>query len=71
MRSNSCPKCQGPMTEGFLVDAVYGGNRVTQWAEGLPEKSIWVGLKLRGKKLVDVQSWRCQRCGYLENYARS
>ncbi len=70
MRSNICPKCQSTMTEGFLVDATYGSKNVGQWAEGVPQKSLWAGVKLRGKIKLDVQSWRCQRCGYLEHYAR-
>jgi hypothetical protein len=70
MRSHTCPKCQGAMTEGFLLDATYGANTVGQWVDGIPQKSFWGGAKLRGKKKFEVQSWRCERCGFLENYAR-
>jgi hypothetical protein len=59
------------MTEGFLADATYGGINAGQWIEGIPEKSIWSGIKLRGKNRYNVQSWRCQRCGFLENYANA
>jgi ribosomal protein S27AE len=69
MRSHSCPKCQATMAEGFVVDRDYGSKYAVRWAEGGPEKSVWGGIKLRGKTLRTVQSWRCNRCGYLENYA--
>lgn len=71
MRSHSCPKCQGSMVEGFLVDTTHGGHKIGVWAEGVPEKSFWTGVKLRGKKKYSIQSWRCGRCGFLENYAVS
>ncbi len=69
MRSHICPKCQGPMTEGFLLDTTFGANNIGKWVEGIPQMSIWGGAKLRGRKKFDVQSWRCERCGFLENYA--
>ena len=70
MRSNSCIKCQGTMTEGFIVDFKDGGSRaVSSWIEGAPEKR-WYGLKIGGKTKYDIQTWRCGRCGYLESYAK-
>ncbi len=69
-RSKNCPKCQGSMTEGFLLDRTQGGRGLTSWVEGTPQKSIWVGVKLGGKKPMEVATWRCGSCGYLESYAR-
>ena len=70
LRSNSCPKCQGSMTEGFILDADQGGGRtVSAWVEGAPEKR-WYGLKLGKKAKHDIQTWRCGRCGFLESYAK-
>jgi hypothetical protein len=57
------------MSEGFVPEADYGMNRATNWVEGAPEKSIWTGVKLRGKKRIAIVTWRCERCGYLESYA--
>jgi hypothetical protein len=71
MGSKQCSKCQGSMTEGFVVDTTYGGSNASQWAAGVPMKSFWGGVKVRGKVKHTVQSWRCQRCGLLENYATS
>lgn len=71
MRSNGCPKCQGTMEEGFLLDINQSGGRaVTSWVEGAPQKSFWLGVKIAKRKKIDVQTWRCGRCGFLESYAK-
>ena len=67
--SKTCPKCGGRMSEGFVVDADHGSNKVTQWAAGAPVRSFWTATKMRGVKLHEVVSWRCDKCHYLENYA--
>ena len=43
---------------------------MSAWIEGEPQKSIWVGVKLEGKKPIDIKSWRCTRCGFVEHYAK-
>ena len=70
-RTLSCPRCQGTMEPGFVINESYGsGTRtVVQWVAGEPEKSLWTGLKLRGKQKLEVTTYRCRRCGYLESYA--
>lgn len=70
-RSKACPKCQGAMSEGFIVDHGHGTRTVSGWVEGAPEKSIWVGVKLGGRKPIEIASWRCRSCGFLESYAGS
>jgi len=57
------------MEEGFVVDESYGTRAPSHWVEGAAEKSVWMGLKLRGKRKLAVQAWRCTRCGLLESYA--
>jgi predicted nucleic-acid-binding Zn-ribbon protein len=70
MRSNTCPKCQSTMAEGFVPDAAHGGeHKVSNWVEGQPERAFWVGIKLRGKRKLPISTWRCTRCGFLESYA--
>jgi predicted nucleic-acid-binding Zn-ribbon protein len=65
-----CPKCASAMVEGYLIDHTLGGGAaVNAWREGVPQKSIWTGLKLRGTKAVTIVTWRCRRCYYLESYA--
>ncbi len=67
-RPNRCPRCDGSMTEGVIIDNSYGEKKVSAWAEGRPEKR-WYGLKFP-KKVREITSFRCNRCGYLESYAR-
>lgn len=69
MRSHHCPKCQSAMTEGFVAGEKYGMPTVSSWIEGAPKKGWWGDVKTPGKP-VPIATWRCQRCGYLENYAR-
>ena len=68
-RSLSCPRCSGSMEQGYVLDEGYGNRTVGQWVAGEPERSIWTGLKFRGKTKLDVTTYRCKRCGYLESYA--
>jgi hypothetical protein len=57
------------MEAGYLADQGHGTHALPKWLAGIAEKSIWVGLKLRGKPLLEVSTYRCRRCGYLESYA--
>ena len=70
MVSIECPKCRGKMEEGFIKDEGYGTIQASKWVEGLPEKSFWTGTKTRGKNQVQVITYRCPGCGYLESYAK-
>ena len=70
MTSMQCPKCQTRMDEGFIKDEGYGHVLPSKWVEGSPEKSFWLGTKTAGKKQVQVSTFRCTKCGYLESYAR-
>lgn len=65
-----CPKCDGPMEEGFLLGR--GLNDMAgsqQWMKGPPETSYWAGIKLLGKQTLVVTTLRCTSCGFLESYA--
>ena len=71
MSSKTCPRCSGEMVEGFVLDGRDHGSRaVSEWHAGPPQKSFWFGIKLSPKPLR-IASFRCGRCGYLENYAPS
>ena len=62
-----CPKCQGVMTEGVIPQKDQGVPRVSTWRAGAPIKR-WYGYQLGGKP-IPVQTFRCDRCGFLESYA--
>ena len=65
-----CPECGGPMHDGILADATQGGYTQPMWVEGAPERSIWTGLKLKGRDRWHVATYRCTDCGFLKSYAR-
>ena len=68
-RSLSCPRCSGSMEPGYIIDESYGKSGPEKWVEGTPEWSVWTGLKLRGKAKLEVSTYRCRSCGFLESYA--
>ncbi|MBI3201269.1 MAG: hypothetical protein HYZ29_06960 [Myxococcales bacterium] len=65
-----CPKCEGPMERGFVLDNTYGKRLVSHWAPGAPQKSFWLGTALPDEELIPIGTFRCSSCGYLESYAR-
>lgn len=69
MAREDCIKCGGRMEPGFMSDSTYGANVLSQWIEGVPIVSKWVGLKLKGRRKIATSTKRCTRCGYLESYA--
>jgi predicted nucleic-acid-binding Zn-ribbon protein len=64
-----CPKCRVRMEEGFIKDITHGAVLVSKWVEGAPEKGLLRSVKTRKKRQLDVATYRCTRCGYLESYA--
>jgi hypothetical protein len=68
--SEHCPKCDGTMKEGFLVDRRQGVQKsLPLWVEGQPQLWPWGSLKIRGRTRHAVVTRRCTKCGYLESYA--
>ena len=67
---HKCSKCQGAMEQGFVSDATYGAVLTSKWVEGKPEKSFWIGTKTKGKRNLEISTFRCKSCGYLESFAK-
>ena len=66
----NCPKCDGLMVQGFIVDRDHGGSRrVSSWIEGAPEKAFWSGTNAPDDKQIPIGTFRCSTCGYLESFA--
>ena len=65
-----CPTCGKPLEGGFLLDNMgrYGFT-VTQWIEGVPERSFWTGLKFKGRRRLPMSAWRCPSCCEVRLYA--
>jgi len=49
-----CPKCDSAMTLGVIIDKDQSVRHASTWVEGAAVKG-WFGLKLRGKKPVDIE----------------
>ncbi|MFN2563693.1 MAG: PF20097 family protein [Gemmatimonadaceae bacterium] len=65
-----CPKCGRRMQVGYFLDSKHGERRgLTEWVDGTPERSFWMGLKIKGHYVLPVTVYRCERCGLLESYA--
>ena len=63
-----CPDCKQAMYEGFTLDQTYGSTNQGRWVEGRPETSIWTGLRLKGRRIFPVTTYRCGSCGLLRSY---
>ena len=70
MNQQICPKCQGEMEQGFVLDNTQGVQIVSHWSSGQPKKSFWTGTKLSEDKQIPIGTFRCKDCGYLESFAR-
>ncbi len=68
MRSHSCSKCQGSMTEGFIPTEKSYTPTISVWIEGRPQKGWFGNVKLPGQP-TPISTWRCNRCGFLEQFA--
>jgi len=68
-----CPKCNGEMVQGFIID--FKGSKfsiVSTWVEGAPGKPTWFGtcVPAPAEKCIPVGTFRCSVCGFLESYAK-
>jgi hypothetical protein len=58
------------MQPGFFLEGKEGDWRsLTEWVEGSPERSVWTGIKIKGRQVLPVTVYRCEQCGFLESYA--
>ena len=39
------------------------------WVEGVHEKSVWTGSKIKGRAIYHADTWRGRACGALRSYA--
>lgn len=58
------------MEQGLVLDkGTYNMLLEQEWMEGPAEHSRWAGLKSKNRERFVVNTYRCERCGYLESYA--
>jgi hypothetical protein len=69
----TCPKCNGVMEQGWILDSAHSSSFQSAWVEGEPQSSIFGvftgGKKAGGRVRRSIDSYRCTACGYLELYA--
>ncbi len=69
--SGRCPKCDGTLVRGFIVDRTHGAIRLSRWYEGTPKKSFWFDTREpEAEGGIPLGVFRCSECGFLESYAR-
>lgn len=67
-----CLRCRGRMLLGAVLDK--GDHSVLaqqEWMEGAIEKGRWTGIRTKDRERYIVNTYRCERCGYLESYANA
>ena len=58
------------MAVGYLVDHGHANRRVVSgWVEGEPEKTSFFNLNMDDRLYLEVRTFRCVQCGFLESYA--
>ena len=57
------------MQEGFILDLLRAGQMPASWIEGEPQTSLFDQTTIRGRARYRIRSFRCTKCGLLENYA--
>jgi hypothetical protein len=65
-----CPKCSKQMEDGYIPDRNYNTVKLSVWISGRPEKAVLGGLDLDGKTTLNIITFRCISCGFLESYAQ-
>jgi hypothetical protein len=64
-----CLRCRALMERGYLLDRGHGNAaEVAKWIEGEPDRR-WYGIRTKGHDTIDLQSYRCPKCGYVELHA--
>ncbi len=69
VEKKQCPDCRAEMVEGFILDMAHSGRFQQRWLAGPAEKSVWTGVKVKGKECRLVDTYRCVKCGLLRSYA--
>ena len=68
----SCPKCGSGMEEGFINDVTLGDVQRVTWTKGKPQQPHTAGSEAEPSPTpiqLDIATYRCIGCGYLESFA--
>jgi predicted Zn-ribbon and HTH transcriptional regulator len=65
-----CSKCKGEMIEGYIPDfETRDFSSRSVWVEGKPGKSFLTGTQAFKETKINIKTFRCKNCGFLESYA--
>jgi hypothetical protein len=64
-----CPKCDGNLIKGFILDYAHSVIIVPNWHEGSPKKSFWWKTSQPSSDGIPIAAFRCSRCGFIEFYS--
>ncbi|MBL7938179.1 MAG: hypothetical protein JNL43_02365 [Flavobacteriales bacterium] len=69
-KTPQCPDCKVDMEPGIIPDTwnALVSDR-SAWISGIPGDNLLTGLKLTGKLMFPIVSFRCGKCGLLREYA--
>ena len=72
MKTPNCPKCQGSMEEGYLMDQGDNAPGQSHWRtrESAPRQLLGFITIQQAKNMLAVTTFRCVKCGFLESYAQ-
>lgn len=57
------------MEAGFMLTQSPSGYGSPTFVLGPLRRSFWSGVKLKGQTQLNMVTYRCSRCGFLESYA--
>lgn len=65
-----CPKCGCDMEPGYVLDRIHlgTGGKPLLWVRG-DQRGFSTLVKPGDESQIEVDTYRCIRCGYLELYA--
>ena len=66
-----CPKCEGDMAKGFVLDYAQSAVVVPTWHEGSPKKSFWRITSMPESRGIPIAAFRCSGCGFVEFYSHN
>lgn len=71
----TCPKCSSPMELGFTPDYSSSWTYLGHWSRGRPKSAFLtffdrLGIGKPSTSCIPIGTYRCQKCGFLESYAR-
>ncbi len=65
-----CSVCDVPMVDGQVLDVGHMNMpHEPHWLEGKLERGLVSPLKLDGRRLMSVRTYRCPRCFRLQSFA--